>query len=156
MRAVSASRYRNGVVQVMGRIDAGTPDNPKAATPTITFMDLSQSTEWSALSQRSLKRKQKNGKITFWYETGAAFGAVARSVAVGSYQSPKVVSVFAGIDKALDREAYEHALRAEFGADGKFAGRALFTIANDLFRRKRDEIVEAVRRTVLDGVNWGQ
>lgn len=154
-----AKAYRNGVIKVMGTVQAADMEGgPVGAYPTISFLDLSDSTEWAPLSHRAIDSKIKNGngRITFWYETGDAFHAVGHSVQVGSYHSDRVVQVFAGIDKSTDPEAYEHAIRAEFGADGQFARRALFTIANELFKQKQDEIINAVKQVVLAGVDWGR
>jgi hypothetical protein len=147
----------------MGTVSAATADGtPTPASPTITFSDLSANPRWAALSPTTITRKQKksNGRVAFWYNTGDAFEAVARSVLVGSYKSKDVISVFAGIDKADNPDAYEHAIRTEFGAEGpsgdSFPARALFTIANELFLQKRAEIVSAVQRAIMDGVDWGR
>lgn len=163
-----AKAYRNSVVKVMGTVEASTTDLEGGGFygargyPVITFEGLSASPAggWEPLSQQSIKSKQRRGsRVTFWYHTGETFGAVGHSVQVGSYYSSKIAKVFAGVDKAVDAEAYKHALMTEFGGvneEGKrVPARALFTIANELFKSKRQEIEQAVKATIFEGVNWG-
>ena len=158
-----AKAYRNGVIKAIGTVEATTDmEGGGTAYPVITFEDLSASPPggWAPLSPRTINKKIKEGgRVTFWYQTGEVFGAVGHSVQVGSYYSDRVAKVFAGIDKASDPEAYRHALMTEFGGvneDGnRVPARALFTIANELFKSKREEIEKAVKAAILDGVNWG-
>lgn len=163
-----AKAYRNGVVKVMGSVEAATTDMEGGGNygargyPVITFEDLSATPPggWEPLSQMAIKNKQRLGsRVTFWYQTGETFGAVGHSVQVGSYYSDRVAKVFAGIDKQIDPDAWKHAWITEVGGvneEGRrVPARALFTIANELFKTKREEIEKAVKAAIFDGVNWG-
>lgn len=158
-----ARAYRHGVVRAIGTVAASTDmEGGSNAYPVISFMDLSASPVggWEPLSPRAINSKiKKGGKVTFWYQTGAVFDAVSGAALVGSYSSNRIAKVFAGIDKAKDKDAYEHAILTEFGGVNedkkRVPARALFTIANELFKSKRQEIEKAVMAAVLEGVNWG-
>jgi len=158
-----AKAYRNGVIKAIGTVEASTDmEGGGHAYPVISFEGLTASPAggWEPLSPRAINSKiKRGGKVTFWYQTGEVFGAVGHSVQVGSYYSDRVAKVFAGIDGARDAEALKHALLTEFGGvnekNKRVPARALFTIANELFKTKRNEIEKAVMTAVLEGVNWG-
>jgi len=158
-----ARAYRHGVVKAIGTVAASTDMEGGSRTyPVISFMDLSASPVggWAPLSPQAVNSKiKRGGRVTFWYQTGAVFDAVSGAALVGSYSTNRTATVFAGIDRARDAEAYKHAILTEFGGvnekNKRVPARALFTIANELFKTKRNEIEKAVMTAVLEGVNWG-
>jgi hypothetical protein len=157
MQAV-AEDYKVVVTAKMGTINARNP-----ASPIFTYEGKSVTTRWAELSPGTIARKEKkgwksSGMVSFWYATGAAKGATDAMRLMG-FKSDDVEGYFAGISKASSKEAFEHALRTEFGGDGpgssQWPARGLFTIANAVFLANKQKIFDKLHRALLHGVNWG-
>lgn len=157
-----AQEYADSLLKVIGSVDAGDPwTGPLAGNFTLNFEGASMSSTWQPLARYTLVKKMLdgqlvNGKMAFWYATGDT----KRGIKVHDpIFDPRILSVFSGI--TASDPGFDNALRTEFGAEGpagkQFPARALFTIANELVNRSevRDKIVAAVRKSLMDGVNWG-
>lgn len=157
IQAVSED-YKIVVTAKMGTINAR-----NSADPVFKYGDVSATTHWAELGPNTIRRKENKGwtsagMVSFWYATGDA-KSLTDAVRLEGFRAPQVVSYFAGIRKGIDREVFNHALRTEFGALGpgspEFPARGLFSIANEVFIRNKDRIMDKVRKALLNGVNWG-
>lgn len=151
-----ADQYGDAVQSVMGVVD----ETGGSATST-PFFGSSFSVGWIGLSEMTMKKKREAGMtLEIWKATGETQKAVASPSrkAWAEFHVPyREIRVFAGIDIKHDRAAFEKAMNNEYGwydgVDGN--NRALFTLANEVFRSQKDAILREVKRLMLDGVNWG-
>lgn len=155
-----ADQYGRAIQSVMGVV-SGEDGGSATSTP---FFGTPFSVGWLSLSERTLKKKHKDGlTLEIWKATGKTQKAVKSS----TYHVPyKQVRVFAGIDKGTDEDAWLKAMNNEYGLysgkDGVEAGfipgpkRALFTLANEAFRSQQANIIKEIRRLIMVGVDWGK
>lgn len=152
--------YKDAVLSAMGTVNAGTYRDPLTGIGSMNFDGENVSFYWEPLSPRTIGYKQgrklTNGaEVTFWYATGSAKKGVKVYQKLSKYHQ----KAFAGIDGTKDREAFEHAIRAEYGGPsetGKYIPpRALFTLLNEVFKKHRQRIIDGLRKDLMDGVNWG-
>lgn len=148
-----ADQYGDAIRSVMGVVD-GVTGGSASSTP---FMGSSFSVAWEGLSERTINHKQQAGlTMEIWKATGETQKAVKTKEFHVPYRE---VQAFVGIDRRTDESAWLKAMNNEYGwyDDGSVDGnsRALFTLANEMFKERRYEILAEVRRTLFEGVKWG-
>jgi hypothetical protein len=152
------TQYQATIIKAMASVDGAT-----GGAASFDIAGKSASIYWEALSEYTVRFKEQHGLSAYiWNATGDTQSAVkVEGVSLGAS-----TRFFAGISKAANQTEYERALAVEFGADkgtspigstnpDKWEARPLFTIANQLIKDNRQQITEAIRFSLMSGVNWG-
>lgn len=151
-----ADQYGKAIQSVMGVVD----ETGGSATSS-SFLGTNFQVGWIGLSERTIKLKRANGlTLEIWKATGQTQKAVKTKTFNIPYRE---LSVFSGIDRSTDEEAYTRAMNNEYGwyTDPKTGAavdgnkRALFTLANEAFKSQSGTILAEIRKIVMGGVNWG-
>lgn len=135
--------YRKAIVSVMGVV-------PESGGGALSREVLGESFQvrWHGLSEWTLRLKTHYGyRLEIWEASGETKRAV------------KVTGNFAGIDGDTDPGAYAKAMEVEFGNEGEYEARALFTVANAMILKHMPEIKARLKRgfirTAVDN-GWGR
>lgn len=138
--------YKKSIVSLMGTV------SPNGGMVSVNFMDKSQETYWEALSDVTIAVKKAEGStLQIWEATGETKDAVRVDLPSG----------FVGINKNGNEEAFRKALNVEFGgysiltSDKLYSKRALFTLANNIFKENKDLIVKAISKLIREDIRWG-
>lgn len=144
------NQYRETIVSAMGEVRG-----EEGGSVGLEMLGDFQSVHWEPLTERTLNEKRiASASLYIWEATGDT----KRAVRIQSDNG------FAGIDGRLNPDELEKALQVEFG--GAFSEnekpewykRALFTIANQLFRQNREQIKREIARKVVETARqegWG-
>lgn len=137
------SEYQKAIVSVMGVV-------PESGGGALSREVLGESFQvrWKGLADVTLKLKTYYGyRLEIWEASGETKKAV------------KINGNFVGIDGSTDPGAYAKAIEVEFGNEGEYESRALFTVANALVLRHMPEIKARLKRgfirTAVEN-GWGK
>lgn len=160
-RLLLLNDYKEAIVAAMGSVNV-TGGSAKIEGKGKVSFGSPNSVYWKALAPLTINLKQWSGEsLSIWQASGQTKQAVRVTAETG----------FAGIDGGKFPEAYQKALNTEFGGVGKgwdskgldgftdWPSRPLFTIANEAFKRNRENIVRQlqgwIHQTVLES-GWGK
>lgn len=145
--------YKEAVLSGIGKTTSG-------VLTLKSFLGTPQSVNWKRNANATIKHKlENNWSLEIW----KASGEVENAVKVVEIKGSTTKEIFAGIDPATDPEAYEHAIRTEFGAVSApggipYKGRALFTLLNTVFASSTSKIVAEIERKLAEAIDkhWGR
>ena len=150
------NEYCETVASGMGTVDPGeSAIGGEYITETLNspFLGDKVTVRWLELSPRTVRMKEAlhyDLRTTIWMASGQTRGAVRPQVKVFKHTA----SLFGGIDKSLNPEAYKRALAVETGAgeESTWEARALFARVNEIFVQHHAEIVAGIQAALRDTI----